>query len=238
MKKITVTALRGITEAARQKVGRIDSEARMENALNIAIPRIVDEAKKAGLQNADRIVEQARNGAEVPNNGSPRAKFGAIEDAIVDALRHAWQQREETGAAGKQQNMKTAKGGEHVVMGKMLFEGFDVYMPLSDDHGVDAVVRWEKGPFLPVQIKATSKGVLWPANFDTRGLTDESVKGFFVFHSEEWNTMWILSREDTRRLETKPGVITFSVMRKGVLRQDPTRRKHEARNFELLKQES
>ena len=48
---------------------------------------------------------------------------------------------------------------EYNLVGKMLMEGLDVYMPLVDDHGVDCVIKKEDGTFIEVQIKARSNEV-------------------------------------------------------------------------------
>ena len=45
------------------------------------------------------------------------------------------------------------------MVGKMLMEGLDVYLPLVDDHGVDCVIKRENGTFIEVQIKARSRDV-------------------------------------------------------------------------------
>ena len=42
---------------------------------------------------------------------------------------------------------------EYSLVRKMLMEGLDVYLPLVDDHGVDAVIKKEDGTFIEVQIK-------------------------------------------------------------------------------------
>jgi len=49
---------------------------------------------------------------------------------------------------------------EYWIVGKMLKEGLDVYMPLVDDDAIDAVVRRQDGSFITVQIKARSKKVV------------------------------------------------------------------------------
>jgi len=43
----------------------------------------------------------------------------------------------------------------------MLKEGLDVYVPLVDDFGVDAVIRKPDGTFIEIQIKARSKDVVF-----------------------------------------------------------------------------
>ena len=45
---------------------------------------------------------------------------------------------------------------EYNLIGKMLMEGLDVYVPLVDDHGVDCVIKKEDRTFIEVQIKARS----------------------------------------------------------------------------------
>lgn len=86
---------------------------------------------------------------------------------------------------------------EYNLVGKMLMEGLDVYLPLVDDHGVDCVIKREDGTFIEVQIKARSREVtdgdaaLFAAI--THELTDNF---FFVFYSERLETMWILSSEE------------------------------------------
>ena len=48
---------------------------------------------------------------------------------------------------------------EYNLVGKMLMEELDVYMPLVDDHGVDCVIKKADGTFIEVQIKARSNEV-------------------------------------------------------------------------------
>jgi hypothetical protein len=48
---------------------------------------------------------------------------------------------------------------EYWLIGEMLKENLDVYVPLVDDFGIDAVVRKGDDEFIEVQIKARSKNV-------------------------------------------------------------------------------
>ena len=48
---------------------------------------------------------------------------------------------------------------EYWLIGQMLREGLDVYVPLVDDFGIDAVVRKQDNHFIEVQIKARSRTV-------------------------------------------------------------------------------
>lgn len=86
---------------------------------------------------------------------------------------------------------------EYNLVGKMLMEDLDVYMPLVDDHGVDCVIKKADGTFIEVQIKARSNevedgnGALFSAI--KHGLTENF---YFVFYSERLDLMWILSSEE------------------------------------------
>ena len=48
---------------------------------------------------------------------------------------------------------------EYSIIAEMLKEDMDVYVPLVDDNGIDAVVRKPDGSFVEVQIKARSAEV-------------------------------------------------------------------------------
>jgi hypothetical protein len=48
---------------------------------------------------------------------------------------------------------------EYWVIGRMLKEGMDVYVPLVDDHAVDAIVKRRNGTIAQIQIKARSSTV-------------------------------------------------------------------------------
>lgn len=87
---------------------------------------------------------------------------------------------------------------EYNLIGKMLMEGLDVYVPLVDDHGVDCIVKKADGTFIEVQIKARSK----EANDGDAALfadirhTAPRGNFHFVFFSERLVMMWILSPEE------------------------------------------
>ena len=86
---------------------------------------------------------------------------------------------------------------EYALVGKMLMEGLDVYLPLVDDHGVDCVIKKEDGTFIEIQIKARSKEVTDGDAALFAAITHEFTPNFyFVFYSERLNTMWILSSEE------------------------------------------
>lgn len=86
---------------------------------------------------------------------------------------------------------------EYNLVGKMLMEGLDVYLPLVDDHGVDCVIKKEDGTFIEVQIKARSNEVAEGDAALFAAITHELTENFyFVFYSERLEMMWILSSEE------------------------------------------
>lgn len=83
---------------------------------------------------------------------------------------------------------------EYWVVGLMLKEGLDVYLPLVDDDGIDAVVKRSDGSFIEVQIKARSKTVIPGDGALFAALQHELRNNYwFVFYSERLDTMWVMS---------------------------------------------
>jgi hypothetical protein len=79
----------------------------------------------------------------------------------------------------------------------MLKEGLDVYIPLVDDFGIDAVVRKRDGTFIEVQIKARSETISEGDAALFAAITHESRKNYyFVFYSTILDTMWIMTSEE------------------------------------------
>lgn len=89
---------------------------------------------------------------------------------------------------------------EFYVVGLMLKEGLDVYLPLVDDDAIDAVVKRPDGRFVEVQIKARSKAVAFGDAALFAALTHELRKNYwFVFYSERMDKIWIMSSQELIR---------------------------------------
>jgi hypothetical protein len=74
---------------------------------------------------------------------------------------------------------------EYYLIGQMLMEGLDCYVPLVDNHGVDCVIKKEDGTFIEVQIKARSCEVTDGNAALFAAITHELTENFyFVFYSE------------------------------------------------------
>ena len=86
---------------------------------------------------------------------------------------------------------------EYNLVGKMLMEGLDVYLPLVDDHGVDCIIKRADGSFIEIQIKARSNEVTDGDAALFAAITHELTPNFyFVFYSERLDSMWIMSSEE------------------------------------------
>ena len=86
---------------------------------------------------------------------------------------------------------------EFYVVGLMLKEGLDVYLPLVDDDAIDAVVKRPNGEFVEVQIKARSRTANFGDGALFAALTHEQRKNYwFVFYSERMETIWIMSSKE------------------------------------------
>lgn len=94
-------------------------------------------------------------------------------------------------------NAAFGKRIEYWVIGQMLKEGLDVYVPMVDDDAIDAVVKRPDGKFVEVQIKARSKRVLFGDAALFAAIRHEYRKNYwFVFYAERMETIWILSSKE------------------------------------------
>lgn len=86
---------------------------------------------------------------------------------------------------------------EFWVIGLMLKQGLDVYVPLVDDNAIDAVVRRADGSFVEVQIKARSRDVAKGDAALFAAIPHELRNNYwFIFYSERLETMWIMTSEE------------------------------------------
>lgn len=86
---------------------------------------------------------------------------------------------------------------EYWIIGRMLKEGIDVYVPLVDDDAIDAVIRRKDGSFITVQIKARSKSVIQGDAALFAAIPHELRENYwFVFYSERMDMTWIMTSEE------------------------------------------
>jgi hypothetical protein len=86
---------------------------------------------------------------------------------------------------------------EYWIIGLMLKEGMDVYIPLVDDHAVDAMVRRKDGSIALVQIKARSATVTMGDASLFAAITHEHREDYwFIFYAERLKTIFLLTSEE------------------------------------------
>ncbi|HBC88830.1 MAG TPA: hypothetical protein DCZ94_17950 [Lentisphaeria bacterium] len=86
---------------------------------------------------------------------------------------------------------------EFYIIGLMLKEGLDLYIPLVDDNAIDAIVRKADGSFVEVQIKARSKDILFGDGALFSAIPHEYRRNYwFVFYAERLDAILIMSSRD------------------------------------------
>lgn len=86
---------------------------------------------------------------------------------------------------------------EYWMIGRMLKEGLDLYLPLVDDDAIDAVVRRPDGKFVTVQIKARSKDVIEGDAALFAAIPHEIRENYWwVFYSERMDMTWIMTSRE------------------------------------------
>ena len=121
---------------------------------------------------------------------------------------------------------------EYWIIGRMLKEGLDVYVPLVDDDAIDAVVKRTDGSFITVQIKAQSRGVIVGDAALFAAIPHELRENYwFVFYSERMDTTWIMTSKEfiTEAVQNKTGKNKGkrSIWFNGTKRDKATRKKIE-----------
>lgn len=86
---------------------------------------------------------------------------------------------------------------EHYVIGRLLKEQFDVFLPVVDDDAVDIVVKRPDGKFIELQIKARSRNVQKGTSARFAAITHTDRPDYwFVFYSEHLDSIWLLSSKE------------------------------------------
>lgn len=94
---------------------------------------------------------------------------------------------------------------EYFVIGRMLKENLDVFVPLVDDDGIDAIVYRPDGSTALIQIKARSKDVKFgqAAYFSSIDHPTMRPDYWFVFYSERMDKTWIMTSREFREVSGK-----------------------------------
>lgn len=94
---------------------------------------------------------------------------------------------------------------EYWIIGRMLKEGLDVYVPLVDDHAVDAIIKRPDGSTALIQIKARSKEVIFGDAALFAAIPHEEVRQnyWFIFYSERLDMIWVMTSDEFDREAVK-----------------------------------
>lgn len=87
---------------------------------------------------------------------------------------------------------------EFWIIGLMLKQGMDVYVPLVDDHAVDAIIKRADGSIAQVQIKARSSECIPgdAALFSAISHDEPRTDYWFVFYSERMDALWLMTSDE------------------------------------------
>ena len=92
---------------------------------------------------------------------------------------------------------------EYWIIGEMLRQGLDIYRPLVDDMGIDAILRKEDGSFLEIQIKAREGNPEHKKPTGYSGIKCEQQGDYwFIFFFEELGergTMLLMTADEFRQ---------------------------------------
>jgi hypothetical protein len=106
-------------------------------------------------------------------------------------------------------NAGYGKRMEYWIIGRLLKEGHDVFVPLVDDEAIDAIIKKRNGSFIELQIKARSKDVIMSnaALFAAIPHPKKRSGYFFVFYSERLDKTWVMSSPEFLKesVENKTG---------------------------------
>ena len=138
-------------------------------------------------------------------------------------------------------NMRFGKRIEHYVVNLMLKEGLEVFLPVTDDNGIDAVVKKPDGKYAEIQIKAKTKDALFAA------IKHEYRENYwFVFYCEIIDKILILSSKEflEEAVQNKDGEnvgkwsIKFNGAKKGEVYILERFQKYIASDFSRIKNEN
>lgn len=91
------------------------------------------------------------------------------------------------------------KRQEFVLMSELLKRGFDVYMTLVDDQGIDCIIRMDDSRYIDIQIKARSDLAKHGCTFAAMFVKPRK-NYFFLFYTEMNNSIWIMPSEEVVQL--------------------------------------
>ena len=131
------------------------------------------------------------------------------------------------------------KRQEYVAIAELLRRGFDIYIPVVDDQGIDCVIRRGDKDYVELQIKARSEDCQ-PKNagkFTGLKIPEPRENYFFLLYSHQAQTCWVFCSTELVALATENNVGTYEItltgVKKGKAYAFPQYSEYE-NNFEIL----
>ena len=108
------------------------------------------------------------------------------QDSSVGSERYRWSQltRQQVGAFS-----------EYFVKMEMTMHGFQVYGTEVDDRGIDFVMRYDKGPFLSVQVKSVREGGYVFVQKDKFPLSKDMFLALAILHERKEPDLFLVCSE-------------------------------------------
>lgn len=91
------------------------------------------------------------------------------------------------------------KRQEYMAVAELLRRGFDVYMTLVDDQGIDCIVRLNEHTYIDIQIKARSREAKQWNYFATMTVKPRP-NLYFIFYTEKTAAYWIIPSIELAKL--------------------------------------
>ena len=136
------------------------------------------------------------------------------------------------------------KWGEYIAIAELLRRGFDVYIPLVDNQGIDCVIRHSDNDYVELQIKARSADCEREnaGKFTRLKIPKPRENYFFIFYSEQAKTFWILPSTylvaKARKNKTGDNKGTYNINLTGVKKGEAyalSKYSEYENNFEILR---
>lgn len=116
-------------------------------------------------------------------------------------------------AEKKKSPQQKGKAAEHLFFSMLLDRGYEVYVPLADDKGIDAIVRNGGKEFAEIQIKSREKDAKLSHSFADISYKKTSNNFWFAFRT--WNdkkeTWWLLSAKNFEKHARKESKGTWAI---------------------------
>lgn len=127
------------------------------------------------------------------------------------------------------------KRQEYRVIAELLARGFDVYMTLVDDQGIDCIIRLNESTYIDIQTKARSKKAATQYKFPNLPVIPRR-NYFYIFYFEARNEYWVVPTLDLADMcYNYKGKYDFSVPTKdNVIRERGLNRYINDAGFDLL----